>query len=155
MNAEWVLRTARGLIAGGTFVSPSENPPPWADGLSKSGRWCFYDDPEISCFTTAGAMVATKAMIHKAGMPTESVQVAWRLLRRTFDPIGTEIEEIHFGSLAVKLWARLKSLTQAQPEAKPSIEDWLEAPERTLSEVLRAFDKAILRAKGERTDGRS
>lgn len=128
-----VLKRARMNVAGG-----------WAEPFCKDrqGRMCFFDSEEVFTFSVAGALAAA------GGSPE-----AWALIDRLADPLGARAEELtlRYNRTKTDVDGRvaIEAIAACSTQSWRGLDGWLERPDRSLADVVKLFDRAILKAKTE------
>ncbi len=154
MSPSDVLRDARKLLVNDGWTGPafqSSAPPDWGPGAPTvptcrdgAARPVSWRDEGVTKFTITGA-IANAARGDEA-----SILGAWALLQRAVAPV-------HHLQDSMKLpertapdaeWAAYRSVMVI--DSGMSELQWFEAEGRTLSDVVRAIDKAINSAPGKR-----
>jgi hypothetical protein len=152
-----VLSRAQRLLAGDAVHGPGWTGPEHVMGYCRR-RWgtsaaglpitevCDWSDEAVVQFSVEGAL---RAAAHN---DAALLWGAWELLRSIVAPsvVASETFVRTLPPLTQeswpqwRLWVTLCNVATKQLD----LEDWLRAPNRTLMEVLRAFDAAVLKAKG-------
>lgn len=152
-----VLSRAQRLLAGDAVHGPGWTGPEHVMGYCRR-RWgtsasglpitevCDWSDEGVVQFSVEGAIRAA------AQNQNELVQVAWELIRSIVAPsvVASESFARTLPPLTEQSWPQWKIwVTLCNVAAKQlDLDEWLRVPTRTLRDVLRAFDAAVLKTKG-------
>lgn len=134
----FALKRARQLLATSGWSGPEADPLCLATG----GRHCFEYDEGVRTFSVMGALIETGAWPEGWHTIEAVVSPAHAALNR----FEADVEKVT--PAQVREFHRLCKLAVGEPD----LQTWLQVPERTNGEVLRAFVRAIERSKktGER-----
>lgn len=131
------LLSARRLLKGG-WVGPAMEP--WC--RTRTGNMCMEDCEGLALFSVHGALLA-------AGAWPEG----WRLLESLVAPATLDVDQLCADVAAgTATPERIRHLQLLCKEASKEVDlqAWLMKPERTLDDVLRVFDRAVLRSAREK-----
>lgn len=109
------------------------------------GRPCSWDSESVASFSVLGAMRA-------AGSDDVELLAAWGELERIVAPMDHlhNTVQIPRGDAPAPVIAAFLQLLRLGPAPLITGMNWFEVETRTIGEVLRAFDKAINRTRGQR-----
>lgn len=140
-----VLKAARRALLGG-WIGPGSAPFSFDGGVDSQGRPVHWNDEGIFKFTVHGAICSA------ARGDEQLVRAVWDELERIVSPIWRAQSRAKLPEkTAPKAEWQAYFALQLQPSGLLDVE-WFEAEGRTIAEVSRAFERAIISAKG-RTNG--